>query len=235
LVSDVTPSVLAATEYDAAALRRYLRLVTAGIAFIAFPATFGLAVVADDFVLLVFGERWLGTVGPLRVLAFVAAMRSITPILSQVLIATEQPKRNMQFSLTAALVMPVFFLVGSRWGITGVAVGWLIGHPLVTVPILLRRALGTVEMPFRAYLRTLGPAALASAATVFVVLLARLAIPAEWTLAARLTVEVSAGVATYILVIFPTYRSRLRAFSSLLRSGPGGKGRSEESADVLSG
>ena len=219
LVSEVTPSVLAAAQHDAAALRRYLRILTEGVAFFAFPAAVGLAVVADDFVLLVLGERWMATTGPLRILALAAALRSITPFLSQILLATNQPKRNMQFGLSAAVVLPILFLVGSNWGMTGVALVWLVGHPLVVIPILLRHALRSVDMPARVYVRILLPAALASAVTAASVLLVRTALPTDWPLAARFAIEVSTGIVTYGVGVLPVYRSRLRAFLSLLRSG----------------
>ena len=214
---DVTPAVFASAKDDDGALRRYLRLATEGVSLFAFPATIGLAVVAEEFVLLVLGETWSQAVVPLQILAITAALRSITPFLSQVLIATEQPRREMLFSLAGALVLPVLFLVGSRWGIEGVAIGWLIGHPMVGVPMLLLPALRAVGMSAREYLVALMPATLASSATATTVLLVQSIMPMEWPLLTSLLLKVSAGVVVYALVAGPALRKRLRALAALRR------------------
>lgn len=218
IVTQVSAGVLAASQHDKAGLRRYMRLFTEGIALLAFPATFGLAVVADDFVMLVFGEQWSATIGPLRVLAVVAAGRSITPVLSQVLIATDQAKKNMQFAVAGSIIIPIFLFIGSYWGLTGVAVGWLVGHPLVMGTILLRHALDTADLRLRDYLASLRAAGLASIGMVVAVIATRLAMPSEWHLGARFGIEVVVGAVVYGLWIFTAYRTRAKRAFAMLRS-----------------
>jgi teichuronic acid exporter len=220
IVTGVSPAVLAAAQNDPPALRRYLRLLTEGLAFMAFPTTIGMAVVADHFVLFVFGERWVATITPLRILCLVAAMRAITPILSQVLVATDQTKKNMQFAVAAAIVIPAFLLVGSRWGLTGVALSWLVGHPLVLGSVLLRHALRAAEMRVGDYFAALRPAGVASAAMVLAVLAARFGLPAEWPLGARFSLEVAVGAVVYGLGVLVMYRGRFQSFLRLIRSAP---------------
>lgn len=218
IVSEVTPSILAAAQHDPPALRRYVRIITEGIAFLSFPATVGMAIVADDFVMLILGEKWAAVIAPLRVLALVGALRSITPILTQVMIATENARKNLHFTVTTALVIPLFVFIGSYWGLTGAALGWLIGHPLVMLPVLLPQALRAIGMSFREYLVALRPAAFATAAMAAAVIGLRLLMPPEWPLAVRFGMEVSLGAFVYGLGVFSTYRARLRTFFSLLRS-----------------
>ena len=69
LVNRVTPSVFSAVQNDHAALRRYLRTITGGLALIIFPATLGMALVANEFVRMVLGAKWVGVVLPLELLA----------------------------------------------------------------------------------------------------------------------------------------------------------------------
>ena len=221
LASEVTPSIFAAAQNDKAALRRYLRIVTEGIAFISFPATIGMALLADHFVLLVFGDHWSAAIMPLRLLALVGALRAITPILSQVLIATDQARLNMRFTVASAIVIPIFVLIGTRWGLTGAAVGWLVGQPLTMLPILLPQALEAVDMRMRDYLRAVWPAALACAVMAGAIVATRLLLPAEWPLALRFVIEVLVGVAVYGAGVFTSYRSRLATFFALVRAGRG--------------
>jgi PST family polysaccharide transporter len=218
VVGEVTPSILAAAQGDKKALQRYVRIITEGIAFLSFPATIGMALVADHFVLVVFGERWSATINPLRILALVGALRSITPILSQVLVATEQAKKNMQFSIATAIIIPILLVIGSQWGLTGVAMAWMIGHPLSMIPVLLPSALKAVGMRHRDYAATLLPAALASVAMAVVVLGVRVMLPDEWPLQLRFAIEVILGGLIYGLGVFSTYRTRLKTLISLFRS-----------------
>lgn len=217
IVTSVSSAVMAAAQNSRAELRRYVKMFTEGIALLAFPASFGLAVVADDFVLLAFGERWLGTVGPLRILAIVGAMRSITPVLSQLLIATDQARKNMQFAIAGAVIIPLFLLIGSQWGVTGVAGGWLIGHPLVVGAVLLRHALRTAGLSLLDYLASLSSATLASVFLVAAVLVARASMPQAWPLAARFGVQVGVGAGVYGLCVFVVYRKKLHRFVSFIR------------------
>jgi PST family polysaccharide transporter len=223
VIHSMTPSVLATVQDDPPALRRYIRIFTEAITLLSFPATFGIALVADDFVLFVFGERWAATIGPLRVLALVAAVQSIIPILSQTLLAKDEAKKNMQFSVASAVIVPIFLLMGSPWGTTGVAFGWLIGLPLVTILVHLRNALRIADMPVREYLSAFRPAALAGGVMVVTVVAARAIMPSEWPLIARFATEVSVGAGVYVLGILSLYRDRLAVLISLLRSPPSPK------------
>ncbi len=225
VITAVSPSVLAAAQDDGPAFRRYVRVFTEGIAILAFPAAVGLAIVADDFVLLVFGDRWMSAVAPMRILALAGISRSITPILSQLLVARDQTKKNMEFTIAGAVVIPLLILVGSRWGTTGVALGWLIGHPLVMGFVLVPNALKCAEMGFWEYLGSLRAAALCTSLMAVAVLLVRYATPGDWPLAARFGIEVGVGVAVYAGTILPLYRTRVRTFLTMLRAGrrePGG-------------
>lgn len=220
VINSVTPSIFAGAQDDAAALRRYLRILTEGASLFAFPAAVGLAVVADDFVLLVFGERWMGAIGPLRILALAAAFNAITPFLSQVLIATNQPKRNMQFAVASAVVMPILFYAGSFWGVLGVALAWLVGQPLITATVLARQALRQIGMSWTEYGDSLKPAALGSVATAAGVLAIRAVLPGEWSLTLRFVIQATAGIAIYGVGVFPTYRARIRSLKSLMNTRP---------------
>ncbi|HET9947374.1 MAG TPA: lipopolysaccharide biosynthesis protein [Longimicrobiales bacterium] len=217
IITELTPAILAAVQNDLPALRRYIRIFTEGIALLAFPATVGLALLAEDFVLLAFGERWAATVGPLRVLALVAALRSITPVLSQVLVARDQAKKSMHFGVAAAVIVPIFLLIGSRWGLTGVALGWLVGHPFVMATVLLPPALRAADMRLVEYLGALLPATVACAVMALAVVGVRLALPSEWPLALGAALEAGVGAAVYGVWVFKANRSRLQSLLALVR------------------
>src|SRR2546430_761329 len=215
LVAQVTPAFFAAVQHDRAALRRYVLRITEGIALITFPLALGLALVARDFVLVVLGSRWEGTIGPLRLLAAYAAFRSIVPLLPQALQIIGDARFEMWRMAAAATVMPAsFYVCGQRWGTIGLAVAWMFVDPVLAVP-LYRRVFSKIALSPKAYLVALWPA-LSATALMAVVVLTVGAGGSGWTPGARLSAEIGAAMVTYGLACLVLHRERLQAFAELV-------------------
>lgn len=217
LVSRATPAIFAAVQHDQAALRRYLLGLTEGIALATMPVAIGLALVAHDFVVVVLGEKWLTAVPALQLLALASAVRSVTPLLPQILIATGQARRNTQASVALALVLPPLFLLGTRWGIVGVAWMWVAVYPVIVAAFMVRFALAACATTVPQYLRALWPAASACLVMAAAVMATELMLPPEWSLGTQLTLKVIVGAIAYAATLFLAHRSRLAAFLRLLR------------------
>ncbi len=215
LVAQVTPAFFAAVQSDRAALRRYVLRITEGIALITFPVAIGLALVARDFVLVVLGSRWEGTIGPLRLLAAYAAIRSIMPLLPQVLQIIGDARFEMWRMAVAAVVMPAsFYVSGQRWGTVGLATAWMLVDPLLALP-LYRRVFSKIGLSLKAYLVALWPA-LSATGLMGAVVLAVGALSSGWTAGARLSAEIGAAMVTYGLAGLVLHRERFQAFSELV-------------------
>ncbi|MBI4502649.1 MAG: oligosaccharide flippase family protein [Gemmatimonadetes bacterium] len=223
LVSRVTPAFFAAVQHDPPALRRYLLNLTEGLAVVTLPACIGLAIVAPEFVHVVLGDAWTAAIVPLRLLSLYAAFRSIITPAPTILVATGRSKLSMYFSLLSAVILPIAFYIGTRWGTTGVAMGWLLVYPMLAIGLFLRSAFRVIGMSAREYLRALAPALGATAAMTVVLLLLRLALPAGWPPLARLLLQVLVGAAAYSAVIYARHRERLRAVHALIRGRADGR------------
>jgi PST family polysaccharide transporter len=217
IVASVTFPVFSAVQDDKPALRRYLRSLTEGLALVTFPAAIGLALVADELVATVAGDQWRSAIMPLRLLALSAALRSVTPLLPQVLVATGATKRNAQVTLFACTAMPLAFLLGSRWGTAGVAIAWVVGHPLLVTPPFLISALRISGMSFAEYLAALWPAAGTTVLMAAAVVLVRMATPDGWAAPVKLGAHAIVGVLAYTMVLYRLHGERVRAFRTLWR------------------
>ncbi len=217
LVGRVTPAFFAAVQDDNAALRRYLLGVTEGIAVLTIPACWGLAIVADTFVPVILGPKWMEAILPMRLLAIYAAWRSIEALFHQVLVAKKDARFGMWTGVVCALVLPVAFLFGlDLGGTTGIAAAWMAVHPLVLLP-LYRRVLRRIELPPWRFLGALWPSVCSALVMVAVVLLVRTALPVH-SLGVRLAAEVAAGAVAYALTLLVCFRSRVRRFKETLRT-----------------
>ncbi len=114
----------------------YLRLVTVLFATTA-PALLGAALVADDIIPLLLGEKWRGLILPFQILAPAGAFMAIAATLSPLLNALGRPDIQMKYEMTCAVVYPITFLAAAQlYGLLGVCAVWLIVYPIQTVGII---------------------------------------------------------------------------------------------------
>ena len=216
LIGRVTPAFFAAVQNDMAALRRYLLLITEGLSLVTFPVCIGLALIAEDVVLLAMGERWRAAIMPVQVLAIVATFRSIQPLIPQVLAALRESRRNMNNTLLTVLVLPLGFYVASRWGIGGVAISWLILYPLLAAP-LFSRTFRMIGLPVRSYVDSLWPATSSCVVMAGVVTLVGSAFAPDGPSYMLLVAKVLAGGAAYAGSLLVLHRQRILVLRDLLR------------------
>ena len=216
LVGQVTPAFFSANQSDVGGLQRYLLTLTEGIALITFPVTIGLGLLAPEFVALVLGERWSGVVAPLEVLAFYGSIRSVSALLGPLLTALRETRFLMWINVTAAVLMPIAFYLGSRWGPAGIAWGWIVAYPLVALPLYVR-TFRKIGMSVQKYLGAIRPALDGSLAMILAVSMLKWTIPPAWPLYVRFAVEVTGGAAAYLIVLSVLHGDRLRSFLSLYR------------------
>jgi O-antigen/teichoic acid export membrane protein len=216
MVMKVTPAFFSAVQDDKPQLRRYLLGITEGLALLCFPASIGLAVVADQFVAAVLGPKWTAAATPLRLLAIYAALRSLTTVLPNLLNARRKSRFVMWNTVVAAAVFPAAFYLTSRWGTTGIAAAWMVLYPAIAAPMIWKSA-RELDLPIWTYLSALLPALRGCVVMVAVVCGARFLMPGHWPMMARFIVAVIAGALAYGGFLMLAERKRLRSFYSLIQ------------------
>ena len=122
----------------------------------------------------------------------------------------------MQMSILFAVILPIGFIVGSRWGVVGIAGAWVALHPLF-MGSLLWRVTRVIDLRFRTYFGATWPAfSSACLMAIAVVLVGRIPWP-EGLLAVELAAKVVAGAATYCGSMLLFFRSRLKSALDTLR------------------
>lgn len=216
-IAGATPAIFSRVQHDRSAVRRYLLALTEGIALLTFPAAVGLALVAEEFVLVVLGEQWREAIVPLRILALVGMYRSVFLLFGRVLMATGHSKRNMQATLALLAVLPPLFFVASRWGTVGIALVWLTVYPLLSSAFAVKYAFVMFEITWKSYLRVLWPAGSATVVMAAVVLAIGVLGSDGWPPALALGTKCVVGVVTYAALVWGLHRGRLRAFIAIVR------------------
>lgn len=216
MVSRVSPAFFSAVQDDKPRLRRWLLGITDGLTLLTFPACIGMALVADQFVLVVLGHKWTAAVLPLRLLAICAALRAITTVFPNMLFAMRHSRFVMYNTLIATVAFPLAFYYSSRWGTGGIAATWIILYPLITAPFVWR-TLVAIDLSGWTYLRSMVPALRASLVMIIAVIGVRSITPSTWPMTAQFAISIIAGLLSYLAVLFIAERRRIGDVFRLLR------------------
>ncbi len=143
----------------------YYRAITL-LAVYMLPLYFGLIWLAEPFILLVYGEKWLPAATPLKVLCAGGVFACVGHPAGAVLAANNWLGRELVVQIAATALVAAACIGGLRWGLEGVACGLLIAWAYSTLHLLVlcNRCIGA-RLPD--VIRSLGPAlALAAAMNV---------------------------------------------------------------------
>lgn len=217
MVGQVTPAIFSAVQNDKEQLRRYMLKLTEGLAFVTFPISVGLALVAREFVLVALGPEWRPAIVPLQLLAFYAGLRSISTLHPQILASVGRSRDQMRYSLMALAVLPPMFFIGGKLaGPAGVAWAWIIGYPLVMIPPY-RAVFQVTGLTLGQYLSALWPATLSSLGMAAAVLGITEFLPEAMGSPERLIVKSAIGAVTYGCFMLGLQRERLRVLVTMVR------------------
>jgi O-antigen/teichoic acid export membrane protein len=107
------------------------------------PLTLFLYANAHTVVEQLLGPRWLSAVPIFQALTPAALCMSITACVGWIFLSLGRVSRQLPWATATTLVTVVAFLVGTRWGTTGVALAFSVSRVLLLVPTLMFTCAGT--------------------------------------------------------------------------------------------
>jgi O-antigen/teichoic acid export membrane protein len=210
LIGRIALPLFAERASDPEALRRGVRMANSQAMILNLPMMVGLALVSDLVIATLFGDKWLPAAPILSILAVGGVLLPLHIINLQLLLAQGRSDQYLGIEITKKVIAVGFVLVGSYFGITGLA--W--SQTIFSVLALLinaypaGRTLGYGAAAQVWDLRDLVAATTVMAAAVWLLRpLIDLAPPAE------LVVLVAAGATAYLATGFAL---RLRTFAESL-------------------
>ncbi len=124
-------SALSRIQEDANRLKQSFLLATGYVTMIALPVMVGLSIVAALMVEIVFGAKWLPAAPVMSILALAGFLQLMLDLGPSGLQAVGRADLHMRLAFFSLLLYVPAFAVGLRWGITGVAVGYLIATAIL--------------------------------------------------------------------------------------------------------
>ncbi len=108
------------------------------IMLISLPLYMGMAVTAYPMVEVLFGQKWLEMSPLVAILALAMPVMTLQILFTPANNALGRPQITAQTNMFGAVLMPITFLIGIQYGVFGLAWGWVIAFPILTIFTFLR-------------------------------------------------------------------------------------------------
>jgi PST family polysaccharide transporter len=180
------------------------------------PIFLGMALVVNELVPLIFGDKWLPSIPSMRVLLLIGIAQSITYILIALLIGTGHPAVRSRLLLAEALTKTACIMVVVNQGITAVSTAIVIAA-FIMLPLWLLTAKRILAFSFGPYLKAIAPGVVSAAVMSVAILFTRQqldsSLPPELLLAALVVV----GISSYGLTMLVLFRATIINALNMLR------------------
>ncbi len=123
---------------DATRTRSVFIRINTVLYLITLPMFLGLAVVADDLIPLLIGEKWAPIAPILQIMCVANVLLIGSSLASRVLDSLSYPQYPLRFQLILFFLLPVSMLAGLRWGLVGVTIAWATVIPFAYVYLMER-------------------------------------------------------------------------------------------------
>lgn len=224
IFGEVSLPAFAHIQDDRHRVRRSLILAARNTAVCAFPIGVGLAAVAIPLLDVLLGQKWEAASVVFQFLALAIPFRLLGLFESPVLLATGKPRAMLVNRATSLVILVVALLVGSRWGLNGVAAGWAIASPaiwMVTTARVCREFGWSPGELYRPAVVPLLASAIMFGAVAFVVHSLRETGMSELV---QLSCAIPVGAVVYGGIMWVVARQSLREVLELAKGIAGGRG-----------
>jgi O-antigen/teichoic acid export membrane protein len=195
-INDVAFSIYARMQDDRDAVADGFARSARMVMLVAMPFYVGLAVTAEPLVTTVLGPKWIDAAPIVRVLAVAMPAMTLQVLFSPACSAMGRPGINVHTGAIGAVLLPIAFLVGLRWGVTGLAASWFFGYAIY-LAITAWRVLPVLGLSAMALARAIMPTVIPSIAMGALVVAIDTALPAM-AVPIRLAILVAAGGVAYL-------------------------------------
>jgi len=185
-------------------------------ALVMFPMLIGMACVSYDFVMVIFGEKWMPVVVPLSLMAAVTPLRMVTQVCYPALNALGHANKVLAVNVSMLVLLSLGIWLSLDYGLTGVVLSWVAVVPLATAFTLIyvRRLVG---LPPSQIGKAITPATISSLIMAAPLVATNLFLPIEPGII-RLLVEIAAGAGLYLLAIYVFFRRQFDEIKAHLPS-----------------
>ena len=177
------------------------------IMLISCPLYLGMAVTAYPLVETLFGTKWIEMSPFVAILALAMPVMTLQILFTPANNALGRPQVTARTNMFGAVLMPLTFLIGIQYGVYGLAWGWVIAFPLLTI-FTYSQSHRHIGINGWEIARAVWPGLSASVAMAIIVYLVDQMLP-EMIIYARLALLVATGGLAYVGLLYILARPTL--------------------------
>ena len=177
------------------------------IMLISCPLYLGMAVTAYPLVETLFGTKWIEMSPFVAILALAMPVMTLQILFTPANNALGRPQVTARTNMFGAILMPLTFLIGIQYGVYGLAWGWVIAFPLLTI-FTYSQSHRHIGINGWEIARAVWPGLSASVAMAIIVYLVDQMLP-EMIVYARLALLVATGGLAYVGLLYILARPTL--------------------------
>ncbi|MFQ5627632.1 MAG: lipopolysaccharide biosynthesis protein [bacterium] len=160
-VNRVIFSAFSRIQDDPERIRKIFCKLVLAVSLLSYPLLTGLALVAQPFIAVLLGEKWLGAALPLQIMCIAGILRSIDPFLNSTLTATGYVRSTVTRRALEFVLLAVTTFLGIQYGLAGVATA--VGFSAIIVMIVMMNMITKVtKIQWRDYFGPQMPAIVTS-------------------------------------------------------------------------
>ena len=199
---------------------------------IAFPTYLGVVVLAPELIVTLFGRQWIPATEVMQVLSLEGILLAVTLLHKSVFMSMGKPAWTVKISLLNATVNLVACLIAVRWGITAVAIAYVISSYLV-FPVSQLAVSKLIKIPLRIYLRQFVTPLISSAIMVGAILMVRYFLSEAIDPKLLLVIGTAIGMLVYALCVRIFEPQLLTKLGEFLKMGKFGKKQVAKKQDLI--
>ena len=154
LIGQIMFPLFSKIQDDEITLRNYFLRIVKITAFIVFPIFTGMYLIGELVIILLLSNKWIPMILPFKILCLIAALRAINTFNSRLVYATGHPHIDLSNTAICSVIMPLGFLIGSKYGLNGISYAWLILYPMVFL-ITTKRSINVINISLLEYFKNL--------------------------------------------------------------------------------
>ncbi|EDY80544.1 Virulence factor MVIN superfamily [Verrucomicrobiia bacterium DG1235] len=197
VISSVMFPAYSAIQDDKDKIKRIYLRITRLIAFLTFPAMFGLLAVSESFIMVLLGEKWEAAIPILKILAPIGAIQSLSTLNGNIFLSQGATKLQFHVGIYTKSFAIIMMFIGLLLGeLKGLASFYLIAS-IVNYFILYHFMGGLINLKLREILLNIYKYFISSVIMASVVIIIHDYLLVEFSYFHRLSASMLTGILTY--------------------------------------
>lgn len=207
--------VFSIIQGDKITLKRGFMATMKYVSAISIPTSFGIFIMAEDLIKVLFGDKWLPAVAALQILCIYGLNRSLLSTIDQLYLAVGEPEVRTKLNLLQLILMSILiYPLTMRYGIFGTSIAVMLPSALIVV-LTFKVAGKIIEENFMYIPRSIMPIFVGSLIMVLSIEILHYTVPI-FSPAYELTSSVIIGLFIYVAFLWLTQRELIYEIKELI-------------------